>query len=106
MRFEAKKLFEDVGQIIDGSIAYIGVSGGGPTEQHTHAHDHLFVVVKGETRIRLGEEAVVIRKDEAFLVKGTIPHSVWNNQDDETVMLGITVVPNREQCDAAVNGGV
>ena len=104
--FEAKKLFENVGQIIDGSIAYIGVSGGGPTEQHTHAHDHLFVVVKGEARIQLGEEAVVIRKDEAFLVKGTIPHSVWNNQDDETVMLGITVMPHREQNAAIANSGV
>ena len=97
MSFEAKKLFENVGQIMDGSIAYMGVNGGGPTEQHTHEHDHLFVVVKGEARIQLGDETVVIRKDEAFLVKGTIPHSVWNNQEDETVMLGISVKPGREQ---------
>lgn len=68
--FEAKKLFEDVGQIIDGSIAYIGLNGGGPTEQHTHEHNHLFIVVKGEAKVLLGEETVVIRKDEAFLVKG------------------------------------
>ncbi len=89
--FEAKKLFDNIGQIIDGAIAYIGPGGGGPTEQHTHEHDHLFVVVKGEAKVLLGEETVVVRKDEAFLVKGTIPHSVWNNQDDETVMLGISV---------------
>ena len=96
VNFEAKKLFENFGQIVDGSIAYIGMNGGGPTEQHTHAHDHLFVVVKGEARIQLGDENVVVRKDEAFLVKGTIPHSVWNNQDDETVMLGINVKPESE----------
>lgn len=89
--FEARKLFENVGQIIDGSIAYIGANGGGPTEPHTHAHDHLFIIVKGEARLLLGEETLILRQDEAFLVKGTIPHSIWNNQDDETVMLGISV---------------
>ena len=31
VRFEAKKLFGEVGQIIDGSIAYITLKGGGPT---------------------------------------------------------------------------
>ena len=45
--FEAKKLFGGMGRIIDGSIAYISMKGGGPTRQHTHAHDHLFIVVKG-----------------------------------------------------------
>lgn len=39
----------------------------------------------------LDKEEVIIRQDEAFLVKGTIPHSVWSNQDDETVMIGISV---------------
>ena len=89
--FEAKKLFDDVGHIIDGSIAYIGLNGGGPTEPHTHEHDHLFVVVSGEAKVLLGEETVIIHKDEAFLVNGTIPHSIWNNREDETVMLGISV---------------
>ena len=89
--FEAKKLFGDAGRIMDGSIAYIGLNGGGPTEPHTHEHDHLFVVVKGEARVLLGEETVVIREDEAFLVKGMILHSVWNNHDGETVMIGISV---------------
>lgn len=91
VHFEAKKLFGNVGQIIDGSIAYITLQGGGPTQQHTHAHNHLFIVVKGEARVLMGEETVIIPKDEAFLVKGTVPHSVWSNQDDETVMIGISV---------------
>lgn len=47
VNFEAKKLFGSAGQIIDGSIAYITLKGGGPTEQHTHEHNHLFIVVKG-----------------------------------------------------------
>ena len=39
MNFEAKKLFGAVGEIIDGSIAYVTMKGGGPTEQHTHGHN-------------------------------------------------------------------
>lgn len=91
VNFEAKKLFGAVGQIIDGSIAYITLQGGGPTHPHTHAHNHLFIVVKGEAKVLLGEDTVTIPKNEAFLVKGTIPHSVWSTQDDETVMIGISV---------------
>ena len=91
INFNAKKLFGDVGQIIDGSIAYINIKGGGPTEQHTHKHNHLFVVVKGEAKVLLAENEIIIHQDEAYLVKGLIPHSVWSNQDDETVMIGISV---------------
>ena len=47
--------------------------------------------MKGEAKVLLGKETVIIHKDEAFLVKGTIPHSVWNNLQDETVMIGISV---------------
>ena len=79
------------GKIIDGSIAYINLKGGGPTEQHTHEHDHLFIVVKGEAKALLEDKEVLIHQDEAFLVKGTVPHSVWSNQDEETVMIGISV---------------
>lgn len=91
INFNAKKLFGDVGQIIDGSIAYINLKEGGPTEQHTHKHNHLFVVVKGEAKVLLAENEIIIHQDEAYLVKGLIPHSVWSNQDDETVMIGISV---------------
>ena len=88
---EAKTLFQKkLGNAVSGDdLIYVIPE----PEQHTHLHDHLFVVVKGEARIQLGDETVVVRKDEAFLVKGAIPHSVWNNQDDETVMFGITVKP-------------
>lgn len=89
--FEAKKLFSGEGEIIDGSIAYIRMKGDGPTEQHTHEHNHLFIVVKGRAKVLLGEETVLIHRDEAFRVKGRIPHSVWSDQDEETVMIGISV---------------
>ena len=92
LNFEAKKLFGEVGRIIDGSIAYINLKGGGPIEKHTHEHNHLFIVTQGEAKVLLGEEVVVIKKDEAFLVEGKIPHSVWSNQDEETVMIGISVL--------------
>lgn len=91
VNFEAKKLFGAVGSIIDGSIAYITLKGGGPTEQHTHEHNHLFIVTKGEAKVLLGSEERIIHKDEAFLVQGAVPHSVWSNCDSETVMIGISV---------------
>ena len=90
--FKAKKLFDHCGQIMDGAIAYISLSGGGPIEQHTHTHNHLFVVVQGEAKILMGNETIIVKKDESYLVDGSIPHSVWNNTDMETVMLGITVI--------------
>ena len=92
VNFLAKKLFGEMGRIIDGSVAYIDLNGGGPTELHTHEHNHLFIVTEGETRIQLGEETVIIHKDEAFLVEGRIPHSCWNNIDGVTKMIGIRVV--------------
>lgn len=91
MNFEAKKLFGPMGEIIDGSIAYVDVNGGGPTDMHTHDHNHLFIVVEGEAKILLGDEEVIVKKDDSYLVKGEIPHSVWNNIEGETVMIGISV---------------
>ncbi|MDE6474390.1 MAG: cupin domain-containing protein [Clostridia bacterium] len=89
--FEALKLFGENEKIIDGSLAYIQPGGGGPIELHTHAHDHLFAVVEGEAKILLDKEVVVIKKGESFLVDGRIPHSVWNNCQNQTVMIGINV---------------
>ena len=92
VNFRAKKLFGEMGRIVDGSVAYIDLKGGGPTELHTHEHNHLFIVTEGEARIQLGEETVIIHKDEALLVEGRIPHSCWNNTDGVTKMIGITVI--------------
>lgn len=38
------------------------------------------------------EEVKIVEENESFLVKGNIPHSVWNSSGEETVMIGITVV--------------
>ena len=51
----------------------------------------MFIVVKGEAKVLLVDQTVIIRRDESFLVKGEIPHSVWNNSNGETVMIGISV---------------
>ena len=91
INFESKKLFDSMGEIIDGSIAYLSPNGGGPIEKHMHSHDHLFIVTKGEAKIILDNEEIIVKKDESFLVKGEIPHSVWNNIDEETVMIGISI---------------
>ena len=92
VNFRAKELFGAVGNIVDGAVAYIDLNGGGPTELHTHEHNHLFIVTEGEAKILLGDEEVIIHKDEAFLVEGRIPHSCWNNIEGVTKMIGITVI--------------
>lgn len=91
INFLAKKLYGNSGKIKDVSIAYLKKDGGGPVKLHTHSHDHLFIVTSGEAKIIYGRETVILKKDESFLVKGNIEHSVWNNIDGETVMLGISV---------------
>lgn len=94
VNFKAKKLFGEMGQIMDGSLAYMDLNGGGPTQNHTHEHDHLFIVTEGEARICLGDREEILKKEETFLVDGRIPHSVWNNIEGQTVMIGISVMRN------------
>lgn len=89
--FQSKKLFSDTGQITDGSIAYLDPKGGGPLEVHTHEHNHLFIVVEGEAKILLDDKEIIIRKDESYLVDGSIPHAVWNNTNSVTKMVGISI---------------
>jgi len=89
--FEAKKLFDFPDRGIDGAIAYIQPCGGGPSILHTHSHDHLFVVTAGQAKILLGDKTVIVKQGESFLVDGKIPHSVWNNIDKQTTMIGITI---------------
>lgn len=91
VNFSAKKLFDACGEIANGSIAYLEPDGGGPTSLHTHEHDHLFIVVKGEAKVLLENDIHIIHENESFLVKGAIPHAVWNNVSDTTVMVGITI---------------
>ena len=91
INFEAKKLFDSVGEIIDGSIAYLNLNGGGPLEKHTHPHNHLFIVTKGEAKIMLDDEEIIVKKDEPFIVNGENPPCVLNNVDEENVMIGISV---------------
>ena len=91
VNFLAKKLFEDCGEIVNGSIAYLEPNGGGPVELHAHEHDHLFIVVKGEARVQFEDSVHIIAENESYLVKGALPHSVWNNVGETTIMIGITV---------------
>lgn len=90
INFLAQRLYGK-GNINDISIARMGEKGGGPTENHTHPHGHLFIVTEGEAKIILGDDVVILRKNESYFVDGSIPHSVWNNRDGETVMIGISL---------------
>lgn len=91
INFLAKKLFEEAGEIVDGSIAYLEKGGDGPAGGHVHEHNHLFIVVKGEAKVTFEDSEVVIKENESYLVDGGIPHSVWNSSDNTTVMVGISV---------------
>lgn len=92
VKFMAKKLCNDVGTVADASVAYIEPDGGGPREPHVHKHDHFFIVVHGEAKILLDGRKVILKENESFLVKGEKPHSVWNNANCQTVMIGLTVL--------------
>lgn len=94
VNFQAKNLFGACGEIVNGAIAYLEPNGGGPVTSHTHATDHLFIVTQGEAKVLLGDEIRIIHENEAFVVKGGIPHSVWNNTQAQTVMIGITLKGN------------
>lgn len=91
INFSAKKLFGDVGEIMDGSIAYLEKGGGGPEQPHTHPHNHLFIVVKGEAKIVFPDKTVIVGENSSYLVNGMTPHSIWNNSREMTVMIGISV---------------
>jgi mannose-6-phosphate isomerase-like protein (cupin superfamily) len=95
VNFLAKKLFENCGEIINGSIAYLEPNGGGPTELHTHEHDHLFIVVKGEAKVLFEDKTQIIKENDSFIVNGNMPHSVWNNISNTTIMIGITIKGKR-----------
>ncbi len=66
VNFLAKPLFGAAGEIKDGAIACLAPQGGGPTTPHTHVHDHLFVVVKGEAKIMLGDDVVLVGRTKRF----------------------------------------
>lgn len=93
INFNAKKIFGENGKIQDGAIAYLEPGGGGPIELHTHPHNHLFIVVSGEAKVIIDNQEVVIHENESFLVDGERPHSVWNNTNQTTIMLGISIKP-------------
>lgn len=90
-KFMAKKLFNEKGKIKWGAIAYIEKNGGGPEGNHTHSDNHIFIVTQGEARVIMGDKSIIVRKDESCFVDGMIPHSIWNNIDDTTVVIKISV---------------
>ncbi len=89
--FMAKKLFDEMGKIHWGAIAYIEKNGGGPENNHTHSDNHIFIVVEGEVRIVLGDEEIIAGKDQAVFVDGMTPHSIWNHSDKTAVVIKISV---------------
>lgn len=93
VNFLAKKLFQNIDEkIVDGSIAYLQKDGGGPEKPHTHEHNHLFIVIKGEAKLIVDNDIVILKENESYLVPGKRMHAVWNNIRGETIMVGISTV--------------
>lgn len=92
--FLAKKLFDDMGKIHWGAIAYIEKGGGGPENNHTHSDDHIFIVVDGEVRIVSGDTEIIVGKNQSVFVEGMKPHSIWNNGDKTAVVIKISTERN------------
>lgn len=88
--FFAKKLFNEMGKIQWGAIAYIEKDGGGPQNNHTHSDNHIFIVVDGEVKIVMGDKEIVAGKNQSVFVDGMIPHSIWNNGDKTAVVIKIS----------------
>ena len=91
IHFKAKKFPELAGTFRDGALAFLEPGGGGPLGKHSHTPDHLFLVVSGEARVEYENETVVIPAGTTCRVTGRRPHAVWNNTNQQTVMLGLTI---------------
>lgn len=89
--FKAKKLFNEMGKIQWGAVAYIEKDGGGPVGNHTHSDNHIFIVVEGEVEIILENESHIVKKDEMFFVDGMTAHSIWNHGTDTAKVIKISV---------------
>lgn len=95
--FLAKKLFDGMGSIQWGALAYISKNGGGPEGNHTHPEDHIFIVVEGQAEVVLGEQTHVVKKDEMFYVDGMTPHSIWNREEEAAKVIKISVAHSGEE---------
>ena len=73
------------------SITFHEATGGGPPNQHTHEHSHVFIIIEGQTKVLMDSAEKIVNPNESILVDGGIPHSVWNNTDSRTVMRGISI---------------
>ena len=76
---------------VESLLAYMEPGGGGPSKEHTHKHDHLFVVMEGEMLIKQGRKRQTLEAPGAVLVPGGKPHSIWNagNTDLELVVVNL-----------------
>ncbi len=98
--FLAKKLFDDMGAIRWGALAYIEPGGGGPEGGHTHGDDHIFIVADGEVEIRSGDSSQIVKKDDMCLVDGMTPHSIWNRGETTAKVIKISVENCNSKSDA------
>lgn len=95
VKFQAKMLAKDLNTtILDSAVAYVEPGGGGPAPAHTHDKDHFFIVVDGCATIKLGDQSIVLKKDETLYVNGATEHSVWNETNELLKIIKINCIHN------------
>lgn len=90
--FLAKRVFGQVGGVLDVSVARLEPGGGGPEPPHRHPErDHLFIVTEGIMEARLPEGVRRFGPDGSLLVHGADLHEIWNAGNTPAVVVGITL---------------
>ncbi len=70
------------------------ISSGGFMPLHTNSVEHEQLVLKGRAEVRLGNETVIVSKDDVVYIPAGQPHSYKNLGEEDFEF--ICVVPNQE----------
>ena len=65
-----------------------------PGPHHTHAENHIFIVTEGEATVISDGKEIAVRQDEALLIDGSLPHSIWNRTDKTITVVKISTLPS------------
>jgi len=75
----------------DVRLAEIAVEGGGPIEETTHEHDHIFIVLEGQITVDIAGAKYLVEEEHSIYVEGQIPHSIWNTGNKTAHVIGVNI---------------
>ena len=89
--FMAKTIPSPLEASTDVLLAEIAVGGGGPIEEATHEHDHIFIVLVGQITVDIAGAKYIVEEEHSIYVEGQIPHSIWNTGDKTARVIGVNI---------------